>query len=140
MNLINNYVYMHYELYPIVFKYIEFMNTNLHFCSQINSNFSFQLLIISIICLDDIILVLHTMYQYMKAGIDTMEMMIYDIIAIIAYALRFLYISYLCQRSRNEVEYHTHIHTRMQTHICARACSHIYVFTHYIYPNFIFYV
>lgn len=77
----------------------------MYFYFQINTNFSLQLLIISAICLNAIILFLYDIYRNIKADSGNTERLIFYMIFILCYAFRSLYISYVCQRSRNEVEY-----------------------------------
>ncbi|XP_012224576.1 putative gustatory receptor 28a [Linepithema humile] len=80
--------YIHHELYVLATK--------------INTNFGFHLLIASAICLNGIILLLHDLYYYMKANSGNTEILIFHVTFVSCFALRSLYISYLCQRSRNE--------------------------------------
>ncbi|XP_029680234.1 putative gustatory receptor 28b isoform X2 [Formica exsecta] len=70
--------------------------------TKINTNFNLQLLIISAICLNAIILLLFGMYRNMKADSGNTEILTFHMIFIFCYAFRSLYISYVCQRSRNE--------------------------------------
>jgi len=73
-------------------------------CLQINTNFGLQLLIMSVISLNAIIFHLYNIY-YIKTDNSSMNILIINIIMISFHILRFLYISYICQRSGNEVEY-----------------------------------
>ncbi|XP_025261909.1 putative gustatory receptor 28a [Camponotus floridanus] len=70
--------------------------------TKINTNFGLQLLIISIICFNAIIILLHDMYHNMKTDSENNEILIFNMIFIFCYGFRLLYISFVCQRSKNE--------------------------------------
>ncbi|XP_072750561.1 uncharacterized protein [Anoplolepis gracilipes] len=69
--------------------------------TKININFGLQLLTIFGICLNAIILLLYDMYNNIQTESDNTEILIFHMIFIFCYAFRSLYISYVCQRSRN---------------------------------------
>ncbi|XP_029162192.1 uncharacterized protein LOC114933783 [Nylanderia fulva] len=69
---------------------------------KVNNNFGLQLLTISAICLNAIILLLHDIYHNIKTNNTNIEILIFHTIFIFCYIFRFSYISYICQRSRNE--------------------------------------
>ncbi|XP_050447810.1 gustatory receptor 68a-like [Cataglyphis hispanica] len=84
-------------------RLIQHIHHNLYIlATKINTNFSLQLLIISAICLNAIILFLYDIYCNIKADSGNTERLIFYMIFILCYAFRSLYISYVCQRSRNE--------------------------------------
>lgn len=78
----------------------------MHFYYQINTNFGLQLLLMSVISLTAIIFLLHDIYRNLKRNDNSInKILIKNIYMISFYVFRFLYISYICQRSKNEVEY-----------------------------------
>ncbi|XP_020295684.1 putative gustatory receptor 28b [Pseudomyrmex gracilis] len=82
---------------------IQYIHHRLHvLATKVNTNFGLQLLIVSAICLNAIILLLHDIYHHMKAGNANTKILSFHLVFISCYSLRSLYISYVCQRSRNE--------------------------------------
>lgn len=77
----------------------------MYFYRQINANFGLQLLIMSVISLNAIIFILHDIYRNMKTDNSNIEILSSQLILMFFYILRFFYVSYICQRSRNEAEY-----------------------------------
>ncbi|XP_025073077.1 putative gustatory receptor 28b [Pogonomyrmex barbatus] len=80
--------HIHHELYILATK--------------TNTNFGLQLLIDSVLSLNNIIFLLYDMYRDMEKDNNNTGMLIIPIIFVSFYALRFLYISYVCQRLRNK--------------------------------------
>ncbi|XP_071644454.1 uncharacterized protein [Temnothorax longispinosus] len=78
--------YVHHELYILATK--------------INTNFSLQLLTMSTLCLTNIIFCLYTIHHSIETNID-IEIILGYVHMTFFYALPFLYVSYICQRSRN---------------------------------------
>ncbi|XP_032665057.1 gustatory receptor for sugar taste 43a-like isoform X1 [Odontomachus brunneus] len=72
---------------------------------KVNANFSLHLLISSALCLNAIILNLYDIYHNMKTDENRSDTIVFQVIFIFCSVLRSLYISYICQRTRNEVEY-----------------------------------
>ncbi|XP_032665058.1 gustatory receptor for sugar taste 43a-like isoform X2 [Odontomachus brunneus] len=69
---------------------------------KVNANFSLHLLISSALCLNAIILNLYDIYHNMKTDENRSDTIVFQVIFIFCSVLRSLYISYICQRTRNE--------------------------------------
>ncbi|XP_026829719.1 putative gustatory receptor 28b isoform X2 [Ooceraea biroi] len=93
----------HNDVVVIGIRLIQHIHHGLYVLStKVNKNFSIQLLIASAICLNGTILLLHDIYYNIKADRNNTETLIFNINFIFCYILRTLYISYVCQRAKNE--------------------------------------
>lgn len=93
------------SFYSVFFHIIKYKYTVLLRFEQVNGNFSVQLLLASAICLNDTILLLHDVYYDNVKRTDNTSVvtLIFHASFIILHVLRSLYISCVCQRSKNQV-------------------------------------
>ncbi|XP_071562309.1 uncharacterized protein [Temnothorax nylanderi] len=83
------------------FRSIQHIHHGLYIlATKINTNFSLQLLIMSAVCLTSIINNLYNIHYCIKTNLDIIRI-INNVHLAVFYALPFLYVSYICQRSRN---------------------------------------
>ncbi|XP_011874659.1 PREDICTED: putative gustatory receptor 28b isoform X1 [Vollenhovia emeryi] len=70
--------------------------------TKINTNFGLPLLIMSVISLTSTIFLLYDIRRHLQEDENNIKTLISHVHLIFFHTLRFLYISYICQRSRNE--------------------------------------